>query len=158
MHGREDKLEGVSTAGPRTPQTSSSLTVSNRYGTPRRSLSRRAKLALAGGALGVAVVAAGFFALGQNEAKIESKDVGFAVTDAGHMTVDFQLTKDPEATVQCAVKALSDNYAVVGWKVATFGPAEATTAGTTAHRVQLRTESLAVSGGVDSCWAAGANN
>ncbi|MET1152851.1 DUF4307 domain-containing protein [Arthrobacter sp.] len=149
----------MSTAGPHTPQTSSSLTVSDRYGTPRRSLSRRTKLALAGGALGVAVVVAGFFALGQNGPQIDSKDVGFAVADAGHMTVDFQVTKDPQATVQCAVKALSDNYAVVGWKVATIGPADATTAGTTAHRVQLRTESLAVSGGVDSCWtaAAGAN-
>jgi hypothetical protein len=148
----------VSTAGPRTPPTSPSLTVSNRYGTPRRSLSRRAKLALAGGALGIAVVGAGFLALGQNGPQIDSKDVGFAVADAGHMTVDFQVTKDPEATVQCAVKALNDNYAVVGWKVATIGPADATTAGTTAHRVQLRTESLAVSGGVDSCWAAGANS
>ncbi|UNK45032.1 DUF4307 domain-containing protein [Arthrobacter sulfonylureivorans] len=148
----------MSTAGPRTPQTSSSLTVSNRYGTPRRSLSRRAKLALAGGALGVAVVGAGFFALGQNGPQIDTKDVGFAVADAGHMTVDFQVTKDPEATVQCAIKALSDNYAVVGWKVATIGPAGETTAGTTAHRVQLRTESLAVSGGVDSCWAADANS
>jgi hypothetical protein len=148
----------VSTAGPRTPQTSSSLTVSNRYGTPGRSLSRRAKLALAGGALGVAVVGAGFLALGQNGPQIDSKDIGFAVADAGHMTVDFQVTKDPEATVQCAVQALNDNYAVVGWKVATIGPADATTAGTTAHRVQLRTESLAVSGGVDSCWAAGANS
>ena len=148
----------MSTAGPRTPQTSSSLTVSNRYGTPRRSLSRRAKLALAGGALGVAVVAAGFFALGQNGPQIDTKDVGFAVADAGHMTVDFQVTKDPEATVQCAVKALNDNYAVVGWKVATIGPAGETAAGTTAHRVQLRTESLAVSGGVDSCWPAGANS
>ncbi|MEV7647486.1 DUF4307 domain-containing protein [Arthrobacter sp. NPDC089319] len=148
----------MSTAGPRTPQTSSSLTVSNRYGTPRRSLSRRTKLALAGGGLGVAVVVAGFFALGQDGPQVESKDVGFAVADAGHMTVDFQVTKDPEATVQCAVQALSDNYAVVGWKVATIGPADATAAGTTAHRVQLRTDSLAVSGGVDSCWAADADN
>jgi hypothetical protein len=148
----------VSTAGPRTPQTSSSLTVSNRYGTPRRRLSRRAKLALAGGALGVAVVSAGFFALGQSGQQIDSKDVGFAVADAGHMTVDFQLTKDPGVTVQCAVKALNDNYAVVGWKVATIGPADEATGGTTAHRVQLRTESMAVSGGVDSCWTEDANS
>lgn len=144
----------MSTTGPRTPQTSSSLTVSERYGTPRRSLSRRVKLTLAGGALGVAVIGAGFFALGQGGPQIDSKDVGFAVADAGHIAVDFQITKDPEATVHCAVQALSENYAVVGWKVATIGPAtDGDTARTTAHRVQLRTESQAVSGGVDSCWS-----
>ena len=106
--------------------------------------------------MGVAIIGAGFFALGQDGPQIESKDVGFAVADAGHITVDFQVTKDPEATVHCAVQALSENYAVVGWKVATIGPAaEGAAARTTAHRVQLRTESLAVSGGVDSCWPAG---
>ncbi len=66
------------------------------------------------------------------------------------------MTKDPEATGQCAVQVLSSSFAVVGWEVVTIGPtpaSEGTDNGrTTAERVSLRTESLGVSGVVESCW------
>jgi hypothetical protein len=87
---------------------------------------------------------------------VSSKDVGFSLTSDGRMSVDFEVTKDRTATAQCAVQALSENYAVVGWKVVTIGPdsaGEGTDGGdTTAHRTDVRTDSPAVSGGVNACW------
>ncbi|MCU1575216.1 MAG: hypothetical protein JWO93_3298 [Micrococcaceae bacterium] len=94
--------------------------------------------------------------LGRGPATVDSKDVGFTVTDSTQTVVDFQVTKDPGAVAQCAVKALSESYAIVGWDVVTIGANDAGAGSgqgrTTAHRVALRTESLAVSGLVDSCW------
>ncbi len=83
--------------------------------------------------------------------EVTFKDVGFSIPDAGRAIVDFQVTKDTDATVTCAVQALNDSYAVVGWKQVTIGPAEDAT---TAQRVELRTDSLSVTGGVHACWIA----
>jgi len=71
-------------------------------------------------------------------------------------TVDMQVTKAPDQTAKCAVEAMNANYAVVGWDVITIGP-NATTVGTnkgttTSMRANVRTDSLAVTGVIDSCW------
>jgi hypothetical protein len=88
---------------------------------------------------------------------VSSKDIGFSTPDAWHAEIDFQVTKDAAATAVCAVHALSDTYAVVGFKEVEIGP-DARKAGSTTslERVPLRTESAAVSGVVDSCWLKGA--
>lgn len=103
----------------------------------------------------VAAVAA--VALTSGNPSISFKDVGFAFTDDGRTSVDFEITKDRESTAQCAVQVLSENYAVVGWKVVTIGPNDADegadNGSTTAHRVSVRTDSPGVSGGVEACWA-----
>lgn len=87
---------------------------------------------------------------------VSSKNVGFEVHDATYASVEFRVTKDPEATAQCAVQVLNSSFAIVGWKVATIGPtpvSEGVDSGrTTSERVSLRTESLGVSGVVESCW------
>ena len=103
-----------------------------------------------------AVAAVASVALTAGNPDVSSKDVGFSLTGGGRASVDFEVTKDPGATAQCAVQALSENYAVVGWKVVTIGPAEGEdgrdAGGTTAQRTELRTDSPAVSGGVNACW------
>ena len=87
---------------------------------------------------------------------VSSKDVGFNVEQDGFASVDFEVIKDPGAIAQCAVQALSENYAVVGWKVVDISANTvdegADQGRSTAHRVQLRVDSPAVSGGVNSCW------
>ena len=106
--------------------------------------------------LAVAVVGVGIFTFTGGVAPVSSKDVGFNIIDSTHATVDFEVTKDAGATAQCAVQVLSEQYAVVGWKVETIGPNPNTDAynggRTTSHRSTIRTESLGVSGGVHSCW------
>ncbi|MUK03292.1 DUF4307 domain-containing protein [Vibrio cholerae] len=106
-----------------------------------------------------AVAAAGAVALTTGSPEVSSKDVGFSLADDGRASVDFELTKDRSATAQCAVQVLSENYAVVGWKVVTVGPNSADEGvddgDTTAHRTDVRTDSPAVSGGVNACWIVG---
>ena len=80
---------------------------------------------------------------------ITPKDVGFTIPDASTAIVDFNVTKPSDATVECAVQVLNDSYAVVGWKTVRIGPAEKDTV---AQRIDLRTDSLGVTGGVNTCW------
>lgn len=101
-------------------------------------------------ALGLTVVLTGVFTALFALKPVSTQDVGFSIgTDDLHAVVDYQVTKDPESTVECAVSVLSENYAIVGWKTVIIGPSDAQT---TAHRTQLRLETPGVSGGIDSCW------
>jgi hypothetical protein len=133
--------------------------VANRYGTPKpkKPMGRIRMLVIA--VLLAAVAAAGAVALTTGSPEVSSKDVGFSLADDGRASVDFELTKDRSATAQCAVQVLSENYAVVGWKVVTVGPNSADEGvddgDTTAHRTDVRTDSPAVSGGVNACWIVG---
>lgn len=137
-------------------QSSAAPSLVNRYGAPKRSLGKRGKVILW---LTIAVLALAFttwLAVGRGPSPVDSKVVGFSVTDATMSELDFQVTKDPSATAQCAAKAMNESYAVVGWDVVTIGP-NGTAAGsdggrTTAQRAMVRTDSLAVSLVVDSCW------
>ena len=107
---------------------------------------------MGGAAVLLGCVAAAWIAAPSPEGEVSFKDVGFSIPDAGHAVVDFQVTKDTDATVTCALQALNDAYAVVGWKQVTIGPADQATTG---QRVTLRTDSLGVTGGVNACWIDG---
>ncbi|WHF24214.1 DUF4307 domain-containing protein [Kocuria rhizophila] len=50
-----------------------------------------------------------------------AKDVSFKIMDAGQAYADFDLTKDPDQTVTCAVQVLNEQCAVVGWNEVTIG-------------------------------------
>ena len=107
-------------------------------------------------ALVAAVAGVAAIALTTGNPSITYKDVGFSVAESGRATVDFEVTKDTKDTAQCAVQTLSENFAVVGWRVVTIGPNSSEDGAdggrTTAHRTAVRTDSPAVSGGVESCW------
>lgn len=133
--------------------------LANRYGAQKRSLPLRTKRIVAGAALAAGI---GFMAWVSTSASVSGvtfKDVGYSTVDATLAEVDFQVTRDPGTPVKCAVKALDSKYAVVGWKVvdvpATAAEGAPDGGRTVAQRVAVRTESLSVSGVVDSCWEAG---
>jgi hypothetical protein len=119
-------------------------------------LSRKAKrnIGIAGLAAGIAFMA--WISTALNAETVTFKDIGYSTTDATQSEIDFQVTKAPAIGAKCAVKALDDRFAVVGWKVVDVGPnpADASADGgrTTVHRAVVKTESLSVSGVVDSCW------
>ncbi|NKX53250.1 DUF4307 domain-containing protein [Arthrobacter mobilis] len=149
----------MSTTGPTAAETSSGTSLANRYGTQKRrpdGKPGKARKVLAGAALALAVAGAAVFAALSGNPPVSAKDVGFHLSDPLHAAVDFEVTKDPAATAECAVQVLNQQYAIVGWKTVTIGPnaaGEGADGGRiTAHRVELRTESEGVSGGVDSCW------
>lgn len=53
---------------------------------------------------------------------VSQKIISYNVVDDTMTTVDLAVTKDPEDTAECALKAMNDAYAVVGWNVITIGP------------------------------------
>ncbi len=143
-------------------QTSS---LAERYGARRPSftlggggrMSPRARLwAIA--ALVLAVLLAGGLTLYRAQVLVSSKDISFSFPEKGQAVVDFSVTKHPSAAAECAVQVLSEDHAVVGWRVVQIPPTEpgspaaSADGSTTNHRVTLRTVSAGVNGGVHSCW------
>lgn len=126
----------------------SSLT--NRYGSPKRGLSKRTRMSLIAGSLGMGVVAA-LYLTSTSQSGVQFKDNSFEVTSPTTATATVDISKDADATVQCEVRALSESYAIVGWKTLTVGPTEGTGRTTTRFVVPLRTESLATTAGIEEC-------
>ncbi|MBT2595567.1 DUF4307 domain-containing protein [Arthrobacter sp. ISL-72] len=145
------------------PATSAPVptTLANRYGGQKRALSPKARRITGIAALATGIGFMAWISASLNTETVTFKDIGYSTTDATQAEIDFQVTKEPGTAVKCAVKALDSKFAVVGWKVLDIGPnpADATADGgrTTAHRAVVRTESLSVSGVVDSCWIPEAN-
>jgi hypothetical protein len=135
---------------------SASPSLANRYGGQKRALSRKAKRIIPIAALAVGIAFLAWISTSNSVGSVSFKDLGYSTPDATVAQADFQVTKEPTADAKCAVKALDEKFAVVGWKVIDIGP-NATDQGTdggrtTAHRALIRTESQAVSAVVDSCW------
>lgn len=138
--------------------------LAQRYGTghravarsPRRGPSTRGWMLIAAAATLVAALFVVWIVWGNSQRPV-FKDVSFQITDSGHVYADFDLTKDPDQTVTCAVEALNEQYAVVGWTEVTIGqlPDDQLNGRTSTHRVPLRTTNLATTAGVDSCWESG---
>lgn len=134
--------------------------LANRYGRPQGSgpsFPAHWGKWIAGGALAVAVTLMVWFTAAINGQTLDWKDVGYDIKSPTQASVTFQLTKDYEDTVECAIQVLSEMYAVVGWRTVTIGP-EIPSAGDTPsdktkyYDVDLRTDALGVTGGVNSCW------
>lgn len=108
----------------------------------------------------MAVAATAWLAYPTSQDSLSWKDVGYAIDSPTRASVTFEVTKDFEDTVACAIQVLSENYAIVGWRTVTIGPAElGDTAGdplpsdkSQYYDVNLRTDSLGVTGGANSCW------
>ncbi|QTE28856.1 DUF4307 domain-containing protein [Pengzhenrongella sicca] len=119
-----------------------------RYGPAPTARRHRAAIAAAwiGGALALALVV--WLGIGIVQDPVKWSDVGFSVKGAERVDVTFEVTKDPESTVECMVHALNRGYAEVGVIRVTAGPA---TTQTVRHTVTVATQELAVTGLVDSC-------
>jgi hypothetical protein len=141
QRARPDPLEPrVSATTPAPP--------AGRYGrgtTPGRGRAARAAviaLAVAGVALAV------WIGLGRAGTPVRFDEVGFRVDGSTATEITFDVTKDPEVTVECRVQALSERYAEVGVQTVTVGPA-----GTATQRVTatIPTAQQAVTAVVQSC-------
>jgi hypothetical protein len=134
--------------------------LANRYGRPERTghgFWRRWGRWVAGAALVLAVAFVAWVTVSASARALDWKDVGFEILSPTRATVTFQLTKEPEDTVECAIQVLSEQYAVVGWRTVVIGPEDSSGSGLPSDRtryydVALRTDGLGVNGGVNSCW------
>ncbi len=95
----------------------------------------------------VAAVVVAWIGIGALRDPVQWKDIGFSVRGADTIDVTFEVTKDPESTATCRVRALSQSYAEVGVKNVQIGPGARTQRVT----VVVPTAELAVSGTVSGC-------
>ena len=138
------------TSAPQQPDASTSESrLANRYGTPKRGLSRRARIIWAGAAVAAAVVVAAIFSIPSTAGTVTSKDVGFSFPEEGRAVVDFNVDKSAGSTAECAVQVLNESYAIVGWKTVVLGP---DVADSSRQSVSVRIDSPGVTGGVNTCW------
>ncbi|MDM7990545.1 DUF4307 domain-containing protein [Arthrobacter sp. zg-Y877] len=138
------------TSAPQQPDVSTSESrLANRYGAPKRRLTRRTRVIAAAAAVIAAVGAAAWMNVPSSTGTVTSKDVGFSFPAEDRVIVDFKVDKSAGSTAACAVQALNESYAVVGWKTVVLGP---DAPDSSSQHLELRTDSPAVTGGVYSCW------
>lgn len=129
-------------------------TLSTRYGAPRRKPSRTAQYWAVISALTVALGAVAWFTYSLAFGQLDYQDVGYTIESETRASVDYEVTKDFDATAQCMLHVMDESYAIVGARIVTIGPHEGTSAADRSQyfRSDLRTEHLGVTGVVDSCW------
>ncbi|MDI6023969.1 DUF4307 domain-containing protein [Leucobacter sp. UT-8R-CII-1-4] len=131
-----------------TDQASQSL-LDERYGKGRkRTLDKRLGWVVGGAAVltGLAFVLFGGWQQGSD---LEFKDLHYSVNSETSVTVDVQVTAPADATVVCAVEALSTSHGTVGWKQITIPPGDERTRRFTSTMI---TTSPATTGRVRDCW------
>ena len=111
---------------------------------------RRKQLRIAGFAIGAAAVIAVvvWFAIGSIKTPVWYQEVGFKVVSSEMIEVTFDLTKDADATVNCAVQALNESKAEVGVTEVEIGPRPQRS---TRQQVTVHTSELATTGIIKQC-------
>lgn len=97
------------------------------------------------------VAAAGWMTVSGSMNSIDTDDLGYEVIDEHTVTVSFQLTAPQERDIVCAVEALDESFAIVGWKIMEI-PADDRHTQTFTERIPTVAE--ATTGLVNSCWVA----
>ena len=84
-------------------------------------------------------------------AALDVRDTAHSVIDERTVEVTFELSVATGTTSYCAVQALNDTFAVVGWKVVEIPPSEQRTRSFTE---QVLTTERASTGLIYRCWLA----
>jgi len=125
---------------------------SDRYGPPRRTLTRRRRIALAGTAIGLAVALVAWLAISATDQPVHWQDVAYTVRADGTVLFTFDVSMDPGRSAVCTVRALSPSSAEVGRRDVRVGPSSGEVIRATAV---IRTSERAVSAQVKACAEAG---
>ncbi len=122
-----------------------------RYGrTPGRRLRGRLFAWIGGaGAVLVALVWVIWAGLDGSSATVATQDTAHTVIDSRSVQVEFDVTVPRGATASCAVQALSEKFAVVGWKVIDLPASDQSTR---SFSETVRTSELASTGLIYDCW------
>lgn len=125
--------------------------VMERYG--RTAAHGRRRLAIGiGAAVGVLLVVVAWVVwvgLFSPSASLETRDVGYVTRDDETVDIRFEVTTEPGTAVSCALQALNEQFAIVGWKVVDLPPIEARSR---AYLENVRVTEPAVTGLIYRCW------
>jgi hypothetical protein len=116
-----------------------------RYGVKPQTPKHKMVLFSAIGVLALTAAVAVITALTFNP--VQYQDLSFRTSPLS-TEVEFEVTKDPQSTVICELQALSEQFAIVGYRVVELGPTEAST---NRYTVQINTTHQATTGLVSSC-------
>lgn len=128
-------------------------TLDARYGRSPRSRRREKKLGIIAAAVFAVVLVAWvvWASLDATGSSMQTRDVAHSITSDTSVDVTFELTIEPGSTTYCAVQALNERFAVVGWKIIEVPPSDARTRMLTES---VRTTELATTGLIYRCWLA----
>jgi hypothetical protein len=124
--------------------------VAERYGRTPADRRRRFTVAIiaAAGVLAVVLAWVVWVGLFSPTANIETRDTGYA-THIDSVDIRFEVTADPGTPVSCALQALNDQFATVGWRIVELPPGDDRTR---AFVENVRTTEPAVTGLIYRCW------
>jgi len=131
--------------------------VATRYGGTKKSrVSKKTGRVIAIIAVLSAILVTCWFAFSASSSVLSYESVGYKIHDESTAWVEFELTKEPEETVACTVRVLSDNAAIAGYRTVVIGPEQNAeqkrTDLTKYYTTDLRTDQLGSSGELETCW------
>jgi len=133
------------------PAPAPGQTLDSRYGrTPQRK--RRERWLLIGGLVGlIAVVTAWVFWAGwdNNGSSLEATDTAYTIADDHHVDISFTINAPPGAPVTCALQALNEDFAIVGWRIVEYPGSDSRV---TTHTERIRTIMKPNTGLINTCW------
>jgi hypothetical protein len=125
--------------------------IDRRYGrTPERR--RRDRWLLGSGFLALLVVLAAWVVWAgwdNNQAELETTDTAFTIPDAHHVDISFSINAPVGASVTCALQALNEDFAIVGWRIVEY---PGSSARVTKHTETIRTVQQSNTGLINTCW------
>ncbi len=125
----------------------------SRYGRTPRNRSRQRWLMWTVAAGFVVVFAAWVVFAGLDSARggLQNRDIAFTLLDDHHVDVTFEVSAPTGTRSYCAVQALSEQQAIVGWRVVEIPPADRFTR---VFTERVRTIDTPVTGLIYRCWLA----
>jgi hypothetical protein len=122
-----------------------------RYGRTASSAKRTRLVAIGAGILFVLVFGAWLWWGGLLEApaQFEARDIGHDIVSPSEVSVTWQFTAEPGTPAKCALQALNEQFAIVGWIVVDVPASD--------ERIRRLTETIrtaepAVNGLIYRCW------
>ncbi|CAN5127502.1 hypothetical protein BH11ACT3_BH11ACT3_10910 [soil metagenome] len=126
-------------------------TLDDRYGrTPGRRRRGRLLAIVAGIAVvAVTIVWVVWVGLFGTASSLETRDLGYVLQGSDAVEVRYEVTVDSGDSVSCALQALSEDFAIVGWRIVELPPSDDRTR---QFRATLRVAEPAVTGLIYRCW------
>jgi hypothetical protein len=126
-------------------------TLDDRYGRSPQRRRRGRLLAIVAGASVIAVAISWVVWVGLfgGASSLETRDLGYVLHGTDTVEVRYEVTVDAGDSVSCALQALSEDFAVVGWRIVELPPSDQRTR---QFRATLRVAEPAVTGLIYRCW------
>lgn len=152
MANSDDDDLTTSSSSPTDSAIGTSSVLSSRYGRTRRRRLRDRWLLVGGAVLVVvAITSWGVWSnWGQDsQTSVISSTAAYSIPDAYHVTLHFTIDAPANKPVTCALEAMNEQFAIVGWKIQAFPPAPR---GTMTYTQTLLTTQQSVTGLINNCW------